>query len=60
MTNLSYIIGCDLQIGSPIAFDNRSMATAVLNVERTKDLHEKYAGRHDVYRDKIDNSEKVG
>lgn len=60
VTNLSYIIGCELQIGSPIAFDNRSMATAVLNVERTKDLHEKYAGRYDVYRRKIDNSEKVG
>lgn len=59
VTNLSYIIGCDLQIGSPIAFDNRSMATAVLNTDRTRQLHNKYLGRYEEYRRKIDNSESV-
>lgn len=36
------ILDNDLQIGSPIAFDLRSMAVPVLNTTATKDLHDEY------------------
>jgi NAD-dependent DNA ligase len=54
VTNLQYIIDSNLQIGSPIAFDNRSMTTSVLNVSRTADLQEQYAGHFEDYRAEID------
>lgn len=55
VTNLQYILDSDLQIGSPVAFDDRSKATAVLNVSRTAELHNKYAGRYDEFQAIIDN-----
>jgi len=57
VTNLHYVLDCELKIGSPIAFDIRSMANAVLNVERTMALHEEWKGRYDKFRDLIEESD---
>ena len=54
VTNLQYVLDCNLQIGSPIAFDIRSMADAVLNETKTKQLQEEWNGRFDSYREMID------
>lgn len=54
VTNLQYILDYNLQIGAPIAFDNRSMTTAVLNTTKTEELQEQYADRFDQYRQEID------
>ncbi len=56
VTNLQYILDNDLQIGSPIAFDLRSMAVPVLNTTATKDLHDEYSGRYEEYKDLIDSA----
>lgn len=54
VTNLQGIIDSDLQIGSPIAFDLRSMTTPVLNTVATEDLHLNWNGRYEEYRKMID------
>lgn len=55
VTNLQYILDNDLKIGSPIAFDLRSMAAPVLNTTATQMLHDEYAGRYEEYRELIDS-----
>lgn len=56
VTNLQYILDNDLQVGSPIAFDLRSMAVPVLNTTATKDLHDEYNGRYEEYIEFIDSA----
>lgn len=58
VTNLQYIADNNLQIGSPIAFNVRSAANAVLNGERTQDLQTEWEGRYEEYREMIDRGEK--
>lgn len=57
VTNLQYILNADLRIGSPIAFDNRSMVTAVLNTTETAELHKEWAGNFEGFRKMIDERE---
>lgn len=54
VTNLQYILDCDLKIGSPIAFDLRSMAAPVLNTTITARLHSEYEGKYEEYRKQVD------
>lgn len=54
VTNLQYILDNDLRIGSPIAFDLRSMADPVLNTFMTGELHTQYKDKYSEYRDIID------
>ncbi len=59
VTNIGYIVENDLQIGSPIAFDVRSAANAVLNTTKTEELHAVYAGRYEEFRKMIDERESL-
>lgn len=59
VTNLQYVIDCNLQIGNPIAFDIRSMANAVLNEGKTIDLQNEWKGVYDKYREMVDNNEST-
>ena len=54
VTNLQYILDSNLQIGAPIAFDIRSMATGVLNQTRTAELQNEWNGKFEAYRKMID------
>lgn len=56
VTNIKYIVENDLEVGSPIAFDIRSAANAVLNVERTKELQRKWEGRYEEYQEVVKSS----
>ncbi len=57
VTNIRYIVENNLRPGSPIAFDIRSAADAVLNTTRTQELQKAYAGQFDLYRDMVDAQE---
>lgn len=56
-TNLQYILDSNLQVGSPVAFDLRSMTTPVLNVTETDYLHEKWKDNWDEYRRTVEVAE---
>ena len=55
VTNLQYILDNELKIGSPIAFDLRSMAAPVLNSYVTEQLQQQYVGKWDEYHAMIDS-----
>lgn len=54
VTNIQYLLDCNLQVGAPIAFDIRSMAAPVLNTMRTNALHQEWLGRWEDYCKTID------
>lgn len=58
VTNIQCIIDNDLRIGAPVAFDNRSMVTAVLNATETSRLQKEYAGRYGEFQDRINKREE--
>ena len=59
VTNIGYIVENDLQIGSPIAFDIRSAANAVLNTTRTEELHRNWSNMYEDYRKMIEEKESL-
>lgn len=54
VTNIKYIVENNLQIGSPIAFDIRSAADAVLNTTKTRELQARWQNNYDEYKSMID------
>ena len=54
VTNIQYILDNNLQIGSPIAFDLRSMSAPVLNSFVTQELQKEYAGKYEEYQNFIE------
>lgn len=54
VTNLQYIIDNKLVVGSPIAFDLRSMAAPVLNTFVTAELQQQYEGRYEEFQQLVD------
>ena len=53
INNIATIIENDLQIGSPIAFNLRSAANGVLDSTATLDLHRRWKGRYEEYRQSL-------
>lgn len=59
VTNLDTIVQNNLQIGYPVAFNIRSSVNSVLDVNKTAELQKQWEGKYGVYREKIDNQERV-